>query len=184
MVILGYNTQADAPFTVTATTKRFYLASFGFIPHQQSEQIVEFLTNQLNNLEIKAYKDFNQSQTGFLKVYEIFDRRTWDVGIVFNQSFGSAIQAMTWWQQQVQQSPLVSDQTFCEVECIDADLFDQLVMEIIQTKAHKKNQAKKQKQMNQIVQQRLNVFYQGLQQEFINDPEMLKTINQIQQKTN
>ncbi len=112
-------------FNVTRKTENFLVSFFGFYNHYINEDFNKFL-KELNVKEvIKGYpekeNDFKINGNNALEVYNVCDRRTFDVAIVLPTLFENEKDAIEWFNQKVKESDYIKKSEIDEVAVLDAD---------------------------------------------------------------
>ena len=115
----------DCDFKVTKKTENFLVSFFGFYNHYIYEDFNNFL-KELNVKEVienypKTENDFKINGNNALEVYNVCDRRTFDVAIVLPTLFESEKDAIEWFNQKVKESDYIKKSEIDVVAVLDAD---------------------------------------------------------------
>lgn len=137
-------------FNINEKTENFLFSFFGFYSHHINDDFNKFL-EELNIKEvIKGYpeteNDFKINGNNALEVYNVCDRRTFDVAIVLPTLFQSKKDAIEWFNQKVKESDYIKKSEINEVAVLDADgliLFLDKKREYIKKEKEIKNAFKK-----------------------------------------
>lgn len=117
--------EEDCDFNISEKTENFLVSFFGFYSHHINEDFNKFL-KELNIKEvIEGYpekeNDFKINGNNALEVYNVCDRRTFDVAIVLPTLFESQKDAIEWFNQKVKESDYIKKAEISEIAALDAD---------------------------------------------------------------
>lgn len=126
MIIYNQELSRDeCDFNITKETKNFLVSFFGFYSHNIYEDFNNFLS-ELNIKEVingypEKENDFKINGNNALEVYNVCDRRTFDVAIVLPTLFQNKKDAIEWFNQKVKESEYIKKSEIDEVAVLDAD---------------------------------------------------------------
>lgn len=117
--------EKDCDFNVTKSSKNFLVYFFGFYNHYMAENFNKFITELNIHDIIKGYPEnydhFSLNGHNALEVYNVCDRRTFDVGMVLPTLFERAEDAIEWFNQKLKESDYMNSSDINDIVVIDAD---------------------------------------------------------------
>lgn len=114
----------DCEFNVDDNTQKFLVSFFGFYNHYMGDNFALFLRELgVNRFDSESLDLLKLDSDFALDVYNVCDRRTFDLALVLPKAFTNKEEALNWFNTKLKKSRFLLSSDISEIDVLDADKF-------------------------------------------------------------